>query len=99
MNLKFNANSAESVAQILKAIAHPIRLLILDTLEGSEKCVGQVADDVGVLQSVASGHLEIMKDRGVVTARRCGTKVYYAIADMNVIRIMHCVSDNCKMQE
>ena len=96
MKMKFDTNSAESVAQTLKAIAHPIRLLILDTPEESEKCVGQVADDVGVLQSVASGHLGIMKDRGVVTARRCGTKVYYAIANVNVIRVMHCISDNCQ---
>jgi len=88
--------AAEKVADVLKAIAHPVRLRIIELLEGGEKCVGDIVESVGGKQSITSQQLNMMKDKGVLGCRRDGTKVYYHIANKNVIKLLYCVYDNCE---
>ena len=86
---------AESVAQVLKAVAHPIRLQIIETLEPGEMCVGNIVDVVKHPQAIVSQQLLLMKDKGVLDSRREGTNVYYHIKNKNVINLLHCVYKNC----
>ncbi len=95
---QINEKAAEKVADVLKAIAHPVRLRIIELLEGSEKCVGDIVEGVGGKQSIISQQLNMMKDKGVLDCRRDGTKVYYRIANKNVIKVLHCVYDHCETQ-
>ena len=87
---------AEHVAEIMKAVAHPVRLQIIELLENSETCVGDIVAAVGGKQAITSQHLNMMRDKGILGSRRDGAKVYYRIENRNVIRLLHCIYDHCK---
>ncbi len=67
----------EARAKVAKALAHPTRLLILDTLKEKEMCVSELTDLVGADQSTVSKHLAILKGTGIVADRKEGTLSYY----------------------
>ncbi len=89
---------AEQLADVLKAIAHPMRLRIIEALEGGEKCVGDIVGATGGKQAITSQHLNMMRDKGVLACRREGAKVYYRIEKRNVIRLLHCIYDHCEQE-
>lgn len=94
-----DTNIAENVAEVLKAVAHPVRLQIVELLEHKEMCVGDIVDALGGKQAITSQQLNMMKDKGVLGCRRDGTKVYYRIENKNVIKLLHCVYDHCKSRK
>ena len=87
---------AEHVAEVLKAVAHPVRLQVIEQLEHQERCVGQLMESLGVPQAILSQQLRIMRDKGVLNTRREGTKVFYRIENPNVISLLHCMHSHCK---
>lgn len=70
----------EMRADLAKALAHPLRLEILDMLlaEG-EKCVCDIADSVGARQPIVSKHLGILRDVGILESRKNGLMVFYRV--------------------
>ena len=90
---------AENVAEVLKAMAHPVRLQIIELLEQKEICVGDIVDALGGKQAITSQQLNMMKDKGVLGCRRDGTKVFYRIENKDVIKLLHCVYDHCKTRK
>jgi DNA-binding transcriptional ArsR family regulator len=90
---------AEDVAEVLKAVAHPVRLQIIELLETKEMCVGDIVLALGGKQAVTSQQLNMMKDKGVLNCRRNGTKVYYRIENKNVIKLLSCIYDHCKTKK
>ncbi|HEX42154.1 MAG TPA: transcriptional regulator [Phycisphaerales bacterium] len=86
-----NTATAEHVAEVLKAIANPVRLQIIEALEHQELCVGDICQAIGVRQAIASQQLTLMKDKGVLASRRSGAKVYYRVENPNVTRVLHCI--------
>ena len=86
---------ATHAAEVLKAVAHPIRLQIVELLETKEMCVGDIVLGLGGKQAITSQQLNMMKDKGVLNCRRNGTKVYYRIEEQNVVRLLHCIYDHC----
>jgi len=86
---------AEQVAEVLKALAHPLRLRIIEVLADVEKSVGQIVSELGANQAVVSQHLNFMKDKGILTRRRQGTRVYYSIHNLNVITLLQCIYNHC----
>ena len=93
---KMNKETAVKVTEVLKAVAHPVRLRIIELLENGEKCVGDIVKGVDGKQSITSQQLNMMKDKGVLGCRREGAKVFYRIANPNVIKLLHCVYNHCK---
>jgi len=87
---------AEHVAEVLKALAHPVRLQIVELLEGGERCVGEIVEAIGGKQSITSQQLNMMKDKGVLACRREGAKVYYRIKNNNVIGLLKCMYNHCE---
>jgi ArsR family transcriptional regulator len=81
----------EAAAQVLKAVAHPLRLRVIELLESGEKTVSELQAALGVAQSSMSQQLIAMKSRGVLSSRRDGNQVYYEIANRDVLLIVHCV--------
>lgn len=81
----------ERAAAILKTVAHPLRLRIVELLESGEKSVNELKDLLGVTQPLTSQHLSQMRVRGVLGSRREGTLVYYSIANRDVVKIIHCI--------
>jgi ArsR family transcriptional regulator len=73
-------------ARVCKAIADPKRLLIINELRDREMSVGDLCEALGITQSNASQHLAILRERGVVTTRRDGTSVFYALRGTKVLQ-------------
>ncbi len=90
---------AEQVADVLKAVAHPVRLQIIELLEAKEMCVGDIVTALGGKQAITSQQLNMMKDKGVLNCRRDGVKVYYRIENKNVIELLDCIYNNCKTKK
>jgi len=83
----------ESVTPMLRAVAHPVRLRILDYLrrEGEARSVSDIEKASGVQQAVVSQQLRILKDQGVLSAQRRGNFVMYEISAPNVTLILDCI--------
>jgi ArsR family transcriptional regulator len=90
---------ADHVAEVLKAVAHPVRLQIVELLENKEMCVGDIVKALSGKQAITSQQLNMMKDKGVLNCRRNGTKVYYRIENKNVVRLLHCIYDHCDRKQ
>jgi DNA-binding transcriptional ArsR family regulator len=83
-------------AVVLRCLGHPLRLRILDFLDQSdagEASVSEVWEGLGVEQAVASQHLTVMTDRGILRRRKEGVHVYYAIGDDRARKVLACVRD------
>ena len=87
---------ATHAAEVLKAVAHPLRLMIVEALQDGERSVGEIMDALGEKQAITSQQLNLMKDKGVLASRREGAKVFYHIQNLNVIRVLDCVYDHCE---
>ena len=94
-----NEKTAEHVAEVLKAVAHPIRLQIVEQLEAGEMCVGDIVKALGGKQAITSQQLNLMKAKGVLSCRRDGARVYYRIENKNVIKLLNCVYDHCEQKK
>ena len=90
-------NVAERVAAVLKAVGHPVRLQIVALLEGRELCVGDIVKALGAKPAMTSQQLTMMRDKHVLACRRDGAKVYYRIANPDVIKLLHCVYEKCSV--
>jgi DNA-binding transcriptional ArsR family regulator len=83
------ATQASAAARLLKLLANERRLLVLCKLAGAgEMTVGSLAAAVGLSQSALSQHLSLMREQGLVSFRRDGQTIYYAIADKGAERIL-----------
>ncbi len=91
-----NEKIAEHVAEVLKAIAHPVRLQIVELLQSGEMRVGDIVEALGGKQAITSQQLNMMKAKGVLSCRRDGARVYYQIENKNVIKLLRCVYDHCE---
>lgn len=72
-------------ARFCKAMAHPTRLHILDLLKSGSKNVNELVAELGVGQANLSQHLSILREIGVVEARRVGMNVQYSVASPKII--------------
>lgn len=68
----------------LKALAHPIRLKMVEGLMHNECCVNKMAGALKIPQSTVSQHLAVLKARGIVRLRKEGVKTCYKVADAKV---------------
>lgn len=78
-------------ARIIKAMAHPTRLFIVDQLSKADRCVAELTDAVGADMSTVSKHLSILKEVGIVSDRKQGVQVYYALRTPCVLNFFSCV--------
>ncbi len=79
-------------AAVIKAMAHPTRLLILNSLKKSELCVCELRDLVGDDLSTVSRHLLVLKNAGLVAARREGNWLYYRLTCPCVLEFTGCIA-------
>lgn len=78
-------------AQIIKALAHPSRLLIIDALSGGEKCVCELQKIVQSDITTISKHLSVLKSSGLVCSRKQGVQVYYKLRVPCILDFFSCV--------
>jgi DNA-binding transcriptional ArsR family regulator len=98
MNIKdLTIEQLEEAANMLKAIAHPMRIAILNYLDDGKKLtVTQIHELLKIEQSTTSHHLGILKDKGVLCSKREGKNTYYFLKHSNLSNIVNCVS-KCTM--
>lgn len=85
-----------SLAELFKAVSHPVRLcIVLGLAEKGECNVGHMQSCLDSPQSTISQHLQKLRAAGVIEARRQGLEVYYRIADERVFKVLRALgSDN-----
>lgn len=81
----------EARARILKSMAHPTRLFILDELAKGERCVCDLTEMVGADVSTISKHLSVLKNAGLLEADKRGNQVWYRLATPCVLNFFGCV--------
>jgi ArsR family transcriptional regulator len=81
----------QNAADVLRTVAHPMRLQIIHLLKEGEKPVTELAQQLGVQQPYTSQQLNLMKSKGILSSRRNGNQVYYAIANPNVVKVIQCI--------
>ncbi|WP_211225347.1 ArsR/SmtB family transcription factor [Maridesulfovibrio zosterae] len=81
----------EARAKIMKAMAHPSRLMMVDSLSHGEKCVCELTELVGHDISTVSKHLRILKDAGIVEDERRGKQAYYRLKVPCILNFFHCI--------
>ncbi|MEY4204918.1 MAG: hypothetical protein RL013_2622 [Bacteroidota bacterium] len=92
--LPYTFQFLESSTETLRAIAHPHRLLIMEMLyHGKSLNVTEIYEKLGIEQAVASHHLRILKDRGVVQVRRDGKNSNYSLTDERYYKIIQVLSE------
>jgi len=90
----FSVEKLQKVAKILKTIAHPVKLEILEVLEGEEPLdVSTICAkiDADCEMSMMSHHLSKMKDNGILVSEKHGKQVFYRIADRHLLNIFDCI--------
>lgn len=87
----------EARAQIVKAMAHPTRLFIVDELgRNGERCVNELTEMVGVDMSTVSRHLAMLKNAGIIEDEKRGAQVYYSLRVKCVLDFFECVESVMK---
>ena len=82
------ARHAEAAAALLKALAHPARLLVLCQLVEGESSVGELQPLTGLSMSALSQHLAVLRELELVTTRRESQTIHYALADGPAVRVL-----------
>ena len=86
----------EARARIIKALAHPTRLLIVEELSRGERCVCELRDLVGDDISTVSKHLTVLKQAGIVEDEKRGLQVWYRLKVPCILNFFGCVESVLK---
>jgi ArsR family transcriptional regulator len=78
-------------ARIIKALAHPTRLFIVDELSRGERCVCELTDMVGVEMPTVSRHLSLLRNAGILEDDKRGAQVFYRLRVPCVLNFFKCV--------
>ncbi|MGH9522928.1 MAG: ArsR/SmtB family transcription factor [Terriglobales bacterium] len=75
-------------AEFFKALAHPLRIAILDRLRRGEQTVNQLSTALDVEQSTLSQQLAVLRNRDIVSGRKVGLNVYYSVNDPTLFELL-----------
>lgn len=78
-------------AAVLKALAHPVRLFIVDCLEQREHCVCELTEHVGLDQSTVSKHLSVLRSARIVDDEKRGRETWYSLRIPCVAGFFSCI--------
>ena len=107
MASKYNEELFRLKAEICKTFSDPTRLMIINELREGEKSVGNLVEKLGAKQALISRHLAVLRNKGIVSARRNGVNIYYHLTHTRIIEacdiihsvLMDQVSRNKEMAE
>jgi DNA-binding transcriptional ArsR family regulator len=80
-------------AECLRTLAHPARLRMVQLLLQGDHTVGELAEACDLPSHMASEHLGLMRDRGLLQSERQGRYIYYRIAEEGLAGIMQCIQN------
>ncbi len=80
-------------SEFFKALAHPIRIRILDSLRDGEKGVNELSEILKIEPANVSQQLAILRVRNIVMGRKAGSNVYYSVSDPTLFRLLDVAKD------
>jgi ArsR family transcriptional regulator len=83
----------EARARIIKAMAHPTRLFIVEELHRGERRVNELTEMIGADMSTVSKHLSVLKNAGIISDRKCGTSISYCLQTPCILGFLDCVQE------
>jgi len=91
-----SADAVAMAAEMLRTLAHPMRLRIVDALNAAgELPVCEITNYLGIAQAATSQHLNHMRRMGLVQSERRGKEVWYSMADQRPIALLNCICNCC----
>ncbi|HKK09545.1 MAG TPA: metalloregulator ArsR/SmtB family transcription factor [Bacteroidales bacterium] len=91
--LELDVIKLEAAASKLRAIAHPMRIAIIDLLhENQKQSVTEIYKKLNIEQASASHHLNILKNKGVLVSKRDGKKIHYSLKNQTLTEIIECIN-------
>ena len=75
-------------AEFFKALAHPVRISILDSLRKGEKTVAEISEQFEIEPANASQQLAILRNKHIIEARKSGSNVYYSVSDPTIFKLL-----------
>lgn len=93
LSLMTRDEDIDRAARSLKAMSHPLRLKILCTLGDKEISVQDIVENVGTSQSNISQHLAILRDKGILAARKDANRVFYRVGDTRTLQLIGMMRD------
>ncbi|MEI7594239.1 MAG: metalloregulator ArsR/SmtB family transcription factor [Bacteroidota bacterium] len=93
MKTKLDIEKLEEAAKKLKAMAHPLRIAIIELLMEQEKLsVTEIYEKLNIEQAITSHHLGILKDKGILLSIRDGKNIYYTLKHNQISNIVNCIN-------
>ena len=92
MGNKKEINTFVMAAKMLKSVAHPIRMEIINLLVKKKSLsVNEIKESLNLTQSMTSQHLTILKNAGIVQCDKQANVCFYSILNKNVLKLLNCV--------
>lgn len=88
LDIRKMRSAAGEATALLKSLANADRLLILCYLSQGERCVSELAENLAIEQPTLSQQLTVLRDNGLVRARREGKWIYYAVTDAKALAVL-----------
>jgi len=88
----------EARARVIKALAHPARLFVVDELSRGERCVCELQELIGSDMSTVSKHLTVLKSVGIIADEKRGNQVFYTLSVPCVMNFFGCVESVLRSQ-
>lgn len=93
----YNIKKLEHMSEVLKAVAHPLRIAIVDLLiHSKELSVTQIHQALNILQPEASRQLKVLKNAGLVQLKKQANVRMYSLVNKEITNLLHCV-ENCSV--
>ena len=89
--ISYDKDKYNEMARIVKAMAHPTRLFIIDTLKRQSYCVIELTEMIGADISTVSKHLTVLKNAGILWDEKRGNCVYYHLLSNCVLDFYQCI--------
>ena len=80
-------------SKIIKAIAHPSRLFIIEELNKGKRCVNELTDMIGSDTSTVSKHLSVLKHAGLILDEKNGANIYYTLRTPCILDFIGCIEN------
>ncbi len=91
--MQLEIEKLEMASSKLRAMAHPMRIAILELLhDGGKLSVTDIYRKLKIEQAAASHHLNILKNKGVLTSHRDGKKIFYSLKSEVLSEILDCLN-------
>ncbi len=92
-----DSNELELAARVLRALAHPLRLGIVQELDNTEKTVMELTESLKCSQSMMSQQIRQLVDQGLVKCRKEGTLKYCSIRNPDFLKLFECLNHHLSL--